>query len=155
MIEKVAKFAGKSVRGLAKELDLAPHILGNIQSGRVAKFSPLLRMKILARYPDISPQWLETGEGDMLRSGEGVAPSPAGIMQTANNSSHVQQSATTSATPPPSALAEIAAQRRLTEKAQEQLTAAQGLAEKAQGLAEKAQAHIDRLLTIIDRLTDE
>lgn len=69
---------------------------------------------ILEAYPDLNRVWLLTGEGDMLN------PIP-GIMQNQNGGSNNRQTVTLAQTDVSRFIDEISAQRRMTEKAQEQI----------------------------------
>lgn len=69
---------------------------------------------ILAAFPDLNKVWLLTGEGEMLNS----AP---GITQHQNGGSNNSQTVTVGQSDVGRFLDEIAAQRRMTEKAQEQI----------------------------------
>ena len=79
--------------------------------------------RISSTYPDLNTDWLLTGEGEMLN------PAP-GITQHQNGGSNNSQTVTVGQSDVGRFLDEIAAQRRMTEKAQEQ---------------------IDRLLTLLEK----
>ncbi len=83
---------------------------------------------VLTAFPDLNREWLVYGEGEMLRSPITQESNGDHNTQVAGNHNHVE---------PPhgieKALDEIAAQRKLVSKAQEQ---------------------IDRLLTVIENLTN-
>ncbi len=129
-LNQILLFANLSGKALAEKIGVTSQSIYEIMAGRTANLSPRLRERILAKFPDISPLWLATGEGDMLRSASGVQQH----IDIEQNNIHSDNTSSVGDDMMGAALAEIAAQRRLTEK---------------------AQAHIDRLLTIIDRLTDE
>lgn len=69
---------------------------------------------ILRNFPELNKVWLLTGEGDMLN------PIP-GIMQNQNGGSNNRQTVTLAQTDVSRFIDEISAQRRMTEKAQEQI----------------------------------
>lgn len=69
---------------------------------------------ILRNFPDLNKDWLLTGEGEMLNS-------VPGITQHQNGGSNNSQTVTVGQSDVGRFLDEIAAQRRMTEKAQEQI----------------------------------
>ncbi len=105
-----------------------PQIIYDLQKGKTKTISPELEKKILSVFPCISKAWLVLDEGDMIQSPITQESNGDHNTQVAGNHNHVE---------PPhgieKALDEIAAQRKLVSKAQEQ---------------------IDRLLTVIENLTN-
>lgn len=69
---------------------------------------------ILRSFPDLNRVWLLTGEGEMLNP-------PPNITQHQNGGSHNSQTITLGQSDVSKFLDEIVAQRRMTEKAQEQI----------------------------------
>lgn len=65
-------------------------------------------------FPDLNPEWLLTGEGEMLNPTHGIT-------QHQNGGSNNSQTITVGQSEVSKFLDEIAAQRRMTEKAQEQI----------------------------------
>lgn len=104
----------------------------NLSSGYVTSmrkgYGPEKLNNVLTAFPDLNREWLVYGEGEMLRSPITQESNGDHNTQVAGNHNHVE---------PPhgieKALDEIAAQRKLVSKAQEQ---------------------IDRLLTVIENLTN-
>lgn len=84
--------------------------------------------KIIQSFPNLNRIWLLTGEGDMLLPQNGNATTVNdNHTSVAGNSNQVNATSTLD-----KALDEIAAQRRLTEKAQEQIDRLISLLEKLQ-----------------------
>ena len=84
--------------------------------------------KIYLTFPDLNKIWLLTGEGDMLLPKNGNATTVNdNHTSVAGNANQVNATSTLD-----KALDEIAAQRRLTEKAQEQIDRLISLLEKMQ-----------------------
>lgn len=104
----------------------------NLSSGYVTSmrkgYGPEKLNNVLIVFPDLNREWLVYGEGEMLRSPITQESNGDHNTQVAGNHNHVE---------PPhgieKALDEIAEQRKLVSKAQEQ---------------------IDRLLTVIENLTN-
>ena len=103
--------------------------MAGISNGYIShlKTSPSIDilMKILDAAPDLNEAWLLTGEGEMLLSQKESTSIMDNSTSVAGNSNQVNATSTLD-----KALDEIAAQRRLVEKAQEQ---------------------IDRLITLLER----
>lgn len=79
---------------------------------------------ILSAFPDLNRVWLLTGEGEMLN------PSPSSISQRQNGGTGNTQSVTLGQSDMGRFIEELAAQRRMTEKAQEQIDRLLNLLEK-------------------------
>lgn len=79
---------------------------------------------ILRNFPDLNRVWLLTGEGEMLN------PSPSSISQRQNGGTGNTQSVTLGQSDMGRFIEELAAQRRMTEKAQEQIDRLLNLLEK-------------------------
>ena len=90
--------------------------------------------KIVSSFPDLNIAWLMTGEGEMLKNSTTQTSSGDNSPNISGNGNHVNNAATID-----KALNEIAEQRRLVSKSQEQIT--------------KFQEQIDRLLGIIEQMT--
>ncbi len=87
--------------------------------------------KIADNFPEFDRNWLMTGEGEMLKPSVSQTAVGDNNTQVAGNGNNVNVAATT-------LMEELSAQRKLTEKAQEQVT--------------KSQEQIDRLLSIIEKM---
>ena len=51
-----------------------PQAIYDLLSGKTKSLSPSMQHKILSYMPRVNLQWLLTGEGEMLKPTEGVAP---------------------------------------------------------------------------------
>ena len=87
--------------------------------------------KIADNFPEFDRNWLMTGEGEMLKPAVSQNAVGDNNTQVAGNGNNVNVAAT-------ALMEELSAQRKLTEKAQEQVT--------------KSQEQIDRLLSIIEKM---
>lgn len=54
-----------------------PQAIYDLLSGKTKSLSPSMQHKILSYMPGVNLQWLLTGEGEMLKPTEGVAPKGA------------------------------------------------------------------------------
>ena len=67
-LSMLAAHAGnKSLKALAGQLGVNAQRLYDIKSGKVREISASLQNKIFLTFPDISPEWIRTGEGKMLK----------------------------------------------------------------------------------------
>lgn len=109
-------------KGIAKQ---EFEIKAGLSNGAISKMGDNTRTstldKISNAFPELNINWLRTGEGPMLSSAERDPSAASG----------------TSPTTVSRLLDELAAQRRLTERAQEQVT--------------KSQQHIDRLIALLEK----
>ena len=78
--------------------------------------------EIRRAFPDLNPEWLLTGRGEMLNP-------ISGITQSQNGGNHNSQTVTLAQTDVSRFIDEISAQRRMTEKAQEQIAEIQQTAQ--------------------------
>lgn len=112
----------------AKEVGIGTVQLSEIVSGK-RKVSEYYVNKILTRFPEINKTWLVNGEGEMLRYNSAVAEnhsiSIAGE-EIKENEINVNTDATIA-----SLIAEVSAQRRLTECALAEIAAQRKLTETA------------------------
>lgn len=66
-INAVIDFSGKKPATFATHIGCkTSQAIYELQKGRTKNISEDIRKKILAKYPQINPTWLVTGEGDML-----------------------------------------------------------------------------------------
>ncbi len=121
------EYKGLNDNQVTTQCDLSKGLLGQARTGKSDLGNKTID-KILKTYQDLNRAWLVVGEGEMLRSPITQESNGDHNTQVAGNHNHVE---------PPhgieKALDEIAAQRKLVSKAQEQ---------------------IDRLLTVIENLTN-
>jgi hypothetical protein len=93
-----------------------PQAVRELLNGRTKTLSDAAKMKLLVAFPQVDETWLMTGEGEMLRAGytQNVTESE-NFTQTGNVTVHGDSAALLKV------LDELSAQRKLTEKAQEQI----------------------------------
>lgn len=63
----ILQFLQLKIADFAKKLDINPDHLYNLNSGKINEFSQEVRKSILNTYQEINPQWLLTGDGNMIR----------------------------------------------------------------------------------------
>ena len=130
--DKYMAFKGLNDNKVTVDLELSNGTIGKSRkNGR--DLSDRVIEQILNFYTDLNKVWLLTGEGEMLNKTIHQEAKGDNNTQVAGNGNNVNVTTT-------SLLEELAAQRKLTEKAQEQLS--------------KAQEQIDRLLSIIEKLNN-
>lgn len=130
--DKYMTFKGLNDNKVTVDLGLSNGTIGKSRKdGR--DLSDRVIEQILNFYTDLNKVWLLTGEGEMLNKNIHQEAKGDNNTQVAGNGNNVNVTTT-------SLLEELAAQRKLTEKAQEQLS--------------KAQEQIDRLLSIIEKLNN-
>lgn len=128
--DKYMAFKGLNDNKVTVDLGLSNGTIGKSRKdGR--DLSDRVIEQILNFYTDLNKVWLLTGEGEMLNKTIHQEAKGDNNTQVAGNGNNVN--VTTK-----SLLEELAAQRKLTEKAQEQVS--------------KAQEQIDRLLSIIEKM---
>ena len=128
--DKYMAFKGLNDNKVTVDLGLSNGTIGKSRkNGR--DLSDRVIEQILNFYTDLNKVWLLTGEGEMLNKTIHQEAKGDNNTQVAGNGNNVN--VTTK-----SLLEELAAQRKLTERAQEQVS--------------KAQEQIDRLLSIIEKL---
>lgn len=111
-----------------KALHLSNGYVNNIKQS----ITPQKLSIIAAAYPELNTGWLMTGDGEMLKTGSPAAPQSSsvgdGAISIAGDENKINSDSTLL-----KAISEIAEQRKLVAKSQEQ---------------------IDRLITIIERMND-
>ena len=108
------KIKGLNDNKVTLECGLSQGLLGQAKTGKSDLGAKTID-KILNKYQDLNKVWLLTGEGEMLKSGVSIENGD-GSTQVIGDGNNVN---TPSALD--KALDEIAAQRRLVEKSQEQI----------------------------------
>ena len=115
IINNILEYSGLNPKSFSEKIGLdRPQAIYDIQKGKTKNISPNMADKIVSAFPEINRTWLLTGEGEMLN------PTP-GITQHQNGGSNNSQTVTMGQADVGRFLDEIAAQRRMTEKAQEQI----------------------------------
>ena len=110
---KFLKYKGLSQKKFEETVGLANGYVNNIRRSVTSE----KLQQIVRCFPDLNKAWLLTGEGEMLLpQKESTSTITDNSTSVAGNSNHVNATSTLD-----KALDEIAAQRRLVEKAQEQI----------------------------------
>lgn len=108
------KLKGLNDNKVTQECGLSQGLLGQARTGKSDLGSKTIE-KILNKYQDLNRVWLITGEGEMLKSSVNIENGD-GSTQVIGDGNHVTAPSTLD-----KALDEIAAQRKLIEKSQEQI----------------------------------
>lgn len=133
--DKYMAFKGLNDNKVTLDLGLSNGTIGKSRkNGR--DLSDRVIEQILNFYIDLNKVWLLTGEGDMLN--KDIKPRTIKQEAKGDNNTQVAGNGNNVNVTTKSLLEELAAQRKLTERAQEQVS--------------KAQEQIDRLLSIIEKL---
>lgn len=126
-IEEMLAYLNINAKAFSEKLGYErPQIIYDIQKGRTKRISEDLAIKITTVFPMIRKSWLLADEGEMIYTPINQEINGDHNTQVAGNNNHVNSPATLD-----KAIDEIAAQRMLVEKSQEQ---------------------IDRLLSIIENM---
>lgn len=156
-IEQLLKHLDMSARALALALGLKnPQIFYDIKAKKCG-ISKELAAKIQEHFLDVSAAWLLTGEGEMLKSETvniGEVSGGANTIGMSVNQSISKNSGQNAGRDlinhrDKSVLEELAAQRKLTETAQEQLATAQ---EQISVLIKQNQEQFNRFMSLIQNL---
>lgn len=77
-IDKLLKESKLNAPSFARAIGCStPQAIYDLLSGKTKSLSPSMQHKILSYMPEVNLQWLLTGEGEMLKPTEGVAPRDA------------------------------------------------------------------------------
>lgn len=126
-IEEMLAYLNINAKAFSEKLGYErPQIIYDILKGRTKRISEDLAIKITTVFPVIRKSWLLADDGDMIYASINQEINGDHNTQVAGNNNHVNSPATLD-----KAIDEIAAQRKLVEKSQEQ---------------------IDRLLSIIENM---
>lgn len=126
-IEEMLAYLNINAKAFSEKLGYErPQIIYDILKGRTKRISEDLAIKITTVFPLIRKSWLLADEGEMIHASINQEINGDHNTQVAGNNNHVNSPATLD-----KAIDEIAAQRKLVEKSQEQ---------------------IDRLLSIIENM---
>ena len=126
-IEEMLAYLNINAKAFSEKLGYErPQIIYDILKGRTKRISEDLAIKITTVFPIIRKSWLLADEGEMIYASVNQEINGDHNTQVAGNNNHVNSPATLD-----KAIDEIAAQRKLVEKSQEQ---------------------IDRLLSIIENM---
>lgn len=96
----------------------------DIVSGKTKRISDKLASQIISEFPEISKTWLLTGEGDMLKNIESSQDNSPVLADNHSTAVNGYQNMVNSDSTIAKLIEELAAQRRLTESAQEALLTA-------------------------------
>ena len=97
--------------------------LSQMMSGK-RKVSKRCVSNLLTQFPDVNQKWLETGEGEMIISYESLQDSPSAIADNHSTAVTGYKNIVNSDPTIAKLIDELAAQRKLTESAQEALLTA-------------------------------
>ena len=129
-IEEMLAYLNINAKAFSEKLGYErPQIIYDILKGKTKRISEDLAIKIESVFPMIRKSWLLADEGEMIYAPINQEINGDHNTQVAGNNNHVNSPATLD-----KAIDEIAAQRKLVEKSQEQ---------------------IDRLLSIIENMNNK
>ena len=69
-IKELYEGLGLNLNQFAKRIDYKHSTIIKIEDGTIKTLSPKLRKAITTAFPQVNPEWLETGQGDMLLANE-------------------------------------------------------------------------------------
>ena len=129
-IEQLLIYLNINAKAFSEELGyMRPQIIYDIQKGKTKRISEELASKILTVFPNISKSWLLADEGDMLKTQINQSANGDNNTQVAGNGNNVNASPTLD-----KAINEIAEQRKLVAKSQEQIDRLLAIIEKMQAI---------------------
>lgn len=77
-IQNIINYSHKSIPQLAAAVGFkTPQTIRSLLKGDTKTISDAVVLKLTSYYPEINKEWLLTGEGEMLKPTEGVAPRDA------------------------------------------------------------------------------
>ena len=126
-MQAVIDYSGLSIPQLAKNVGFkTPQTIREILKGNTRSISDAVKLKLISYFPNISPEWLTTGEGQMLKSSIVQTSSGDNSPNINGNGNHVNTS-------------------DLLDKALGEITE----------LRKQNAAQFDRFMTIIEHLTNK
>ena len=129
-IEQLLIYLNINAKAFSEELGyMRPQIIYDIQKGKTKRISEELASKIITVFPNISKSWLLADEGDMLKTQINQSANGDNNTQVAGNGNNVNASPTLD-----KAINEIAEQRKLVAKSQEQIDRLLAIIEKMQAI---------------------
>ena len=129
-IEQLLIYLNINAKAFSEELGyMRPQIIYDIQKGKTKRISEELASKIITVFPNISKSWLLADEGDMLKTQINQSANGDNNTQVAGNGNNVNASPTLD-----KAINEIAEQRKLVAKSQEQIDRLLAIIERMQGV---------------------
>ena len=131
-----------SVRAFEAACGLSYGFVGNMRNS----MQPDKIMKIVHCFPELNSGWVMTGDGDMLKDSVKNIAQGDHATNIAGNGNNIRTDSSTL----DKALDEIAEQRKLVAKAQDQVSVAQSQVTVAMEQVSKSQQQIDRLLSILE-----
>lgn len=127
-IEKILMYLNVNAKVFSEDLGyMRPQIIYDIQKGKTKRISEELASKIVSVFPDISKSWLLADEGDMLKEQFNQSIQGSHNMQVAGHGNNINTSSAIY-----KAIDEIAEQRKLIAKSQEQIDRLLAIIEKMQ-----------------------
>lgn len=127
-IEKILMYLNINAKVFSEDLGyVRPQIIYDIQKGKTKRISEELASKIVSVFPDISKSWLLADEGDMLKEQYNQSIQGSNNTQVAGHGNNINTSSAIY-----KAIDEIAEQRKLIAKSQEQIDRLLAIIEKMQ-----------------------
>lgn len=77
ILKKLLEYSGLNGKSFSEKIGLLrPQAIYDIQSGKTQNISASMANKIISAFPEINRGWLQTGEGEMLKSNQGTSDKP-------------------------------------------------------------------------------